>query len=162
MTRLTNNSTSENLNEEAKLLQKVIIKTSSQSISKRRSCENSKVWWTDELTQLEENLQERNECTKRQEQKKIWWFLKEIEMITFKQYALQRKNHDQTFWTRQSKKKFFKHTNSSRIIEWNSYHRFSMKTKRTLNSKINGMHSSRQCIRFHSASKTRMMKQIFD
>jgi hypothetical protein len=43
MSRLLNNSQSKNLNEEAKLLRDVIIKASNQAISKRRSCENSKV-----------------------------------------------------------------------------------------------------------------------
>jgi hypothetical protein len=46
----------DNLNEEVKLLKNVIIKVSNQSISKRRFCENSKVWWTNELTQLRKNL----------------------------------------------------------------------------------------------------------
>ncbi len=50
------NSFSDNLNEETKLLKDVIIEASNQSISKRRSCENSKIWWTDELTQLKKNL----------------------------------------------------------------------------------------------------------
>jgi hypothetical protein len=56
MTQLLNNSTTKNLNEETKLLRDVMIKTSNHSISKRRSCENFKVWWTDELTQLKKNL----------------------------------------------------------------------------------------------------------
>jgi hypothetical protein len=56
MSRLLNNPCSKNLNEGAKLLRDVIIEASNQSISKRRSCENSKVWWTDELTQLRKNL----------------------------------------------------------------------------------------------------------
>jgi hypothetical protein len=56
MSRLLNKSQSKNLNEEAKLLRDVIIEASNQVISKRRSCENSKVWWIDELTQLKKNL----------------------------------------------------------------------------------------------------------
>ncbi len=56
MTQLLNNLTTKNLNEEAKLLRDVIIETSNHSISKRRWCGNSKVWWTDELTQLRKNL----------------------------------------------------------------------------------------------------------
>jgi hypothetical protein len=44
MTRLMINSNVDNLNEEAKLLRNVIIEASNQSISKRRFCENSKVW----------------------------------------------------------------------------------------------------------------------
>jgi hypothetical protein len=56
MSRLLINSTFDNLNEEAKLLKNVIIEASNQFISKKRSCENSKVWWTNELTQLRKNL----------------------------------------------------------------------------------------------------------
>jgi hypothetical protein len=44
MTRLLINSNSKNLNEDAKLLRNVINEASNQSIAKRRSCENSKVW----------------------------------------------------------------------------------------------------------------------
>jgi flagellar hook-basal body complex protein FliE len=56
MSKLLNNSCQENLNEDAKLLRDVIIEASNLFISKKRSCENSKVWWTDELTQLRKNL----------------------------------------------------------------------------------------------------------
>ncbi len=56
MIQLMINLTLENLNEGAKLLRDVIIDASNHSISKRRSGENSKVWWTDELTQLRKNL----------------------------------------------------------------------------------------------------------
>ncbi len=56
MSRLLNNSCQESLNEDAKLLRNVIIETSDVFISKRRSCENSEVWWTDELTQLKKIL----------------------------------------------------------------------------------------------------------
>ncbi len=56
MTRLLINSTSNSLNERAKLLKNVIIETSNQFISKKRSCENSKIWWTNELTQLKKNF----------------------------------------------------------------------------------------------------------
>jgi hypothetical protein len=56
MTKLMQNSIFENLNEDAKLLRNVIIETSNQFISKRRSCENSKVWWINKLTQLKKNL----------------------------------------------------------------------------------------------------------
>jgi hypothetical protein len=48
--------TTKNLNEKAKLLRNIIIETSNHFISKRRSCENSKVWWTKKLTQLKKNL----------------------------------------------------------------------------------------------------------
>ncbi len=53
---MLNNSDSKNLNEDAKLLRDVIIEASNKFISKRRSCENSKVWWSDELTQRRKNL----------------------------------------------------------------------------------------------------------
>ncbi len=56
MSHLLNNSNSKNLNKEAKLLRDEIIEASNRTISKRRSRENSKVWWTDELTRLRKNL----------------------------------------------------------------------------------------------------------
>jgi hypothetical protein len=43
MARLMSDPTSKNLNERAKLLRDVIIESSNHFISKRRSCENSKV-----------------------------------------------------------------------------------------------------------------------
>jgi FtsZ-binding cell division protein ZapB len=46
ITRLLNNYDSKNLNEDAKLLRDVIIEASNQFFSKRRLCENSKVWWS--------------------------------------------------------------------------------------------------------------------
>jgi hypothetical protein len=56
MTSLLINSTSNNLNEKTKLLKDVIVEASNQFISKKRSCENSKIWWTEELTQFKKNL----------------------------------------------------------------------------------------------------------
>ncbi len=56
MSILLNNLCQKNLNEDAKLLRNVIIETSNRFISKRRSCGNSKVWWTNKLTQLKKNL----------------------------------------------------------------------------------------------------------
>ncbi len=56
MIQLMSNSTTKNLNEGAILLRDVIVNASNLSIPKRRPCENSKVWWTDELTQLRKNL----------------------------------------------------------------------------------------------------------
>ncbi len=56
MIQLMNNFVSKNLNEDAELLRDHIIETSNQSIFKRRSCENSKVWWTNELTEFRKNL----------------------------------------------------------------------------------------------------------
>jgi hypothetical protein len=43
MSQLLNNSHSENVNEEAKLLRDELIEALNRSISKRQSCENSKV-----------------------------------------------------------------------------------------------------------------------
>jgi L-lactate utilization protein LutC len=56
MTRLLINFTSNNLNKRTKLLRNVIVEASNQFISKKRSCENSKIWWTEKLTQLKKNL----------------------------------------------------------------------------------------------------------
>ncbi len=56
MTSLLINSTSNSLNEKAKLLRDVIVEALNQFISKRRSWEKSKIWWTEKLTQLKKNL----------------------------------------------------------------------------------------------------------
>jgi hypothetical protein len=56
MTWLMSDSMSKNLNERAKCLRDVIIETLNKFTSKRWSCENSKVWWINELTQLKKNL----------------------------------------------------------------------------------------------------------
>ncbi len=161
MSRLLNNSCSKNLNEDAKLLRDVIIEASNQFISKRRSCENSKVWWTDELTQLKKNLAKAKRTYKVLQTNENLKIFKRSRNDYFQAIRSAKRNLDQISWIMRLKKKFFKLTNSSKTIEWKNYHQFNMREKQILNSKINATHSLKQCIQFLQKLRTRM-RMTFD
>jgi hypothetical protein len=103
------------------LLRDVIIKASNQIISKRRSCENSKVWWTDELTQLKKNLAQAKRMYKALQTKENLSIFKKNRNDYFQTIRFAKKNFWQNFLNNAIEKEVFKHTNSLKTIEWKNF-----------------------------------------
>jgi hypothetical protein len=156
MSRLLINSTLDSLNEEAKLLRNVIIETSNQSISKRRSCENSKVWWTNELTQLRKNLARAKRMHKVSKTEENLSIFKRNRNDYFQAIRAAKKESWSNFLNNAVEKKIFQAYKFTK-----NYRRFTMKKKQISNLKINAMHSLKQCILCHQILKT-LRKTKFD
>ena len=65
--------TIEEIKNSACKVRDLIAKTAENNISKRKPCSRSKVWWTENLTQLRKKMTKKNRIYKRYNQSQIQW-----------------------------------------------------------------------------------------
>ena len=129
MQTLSQFSNIENMRKVTILLRSTIENAINKNISKRRSCNQLKVWWSKVLIDKRKTMIYWKRQWKNFKIQSGWDLFKRSRDNYYYELEKQKINHERILWTTRREKKYFKHTNIQNLEVLKNYHLFHIMMK---------------------------------